>query len=149
MTLDISTKTNEHNCNMSNDLKLIHTKLRGKTMHEMTKHYLICALWSSTNPDNENEEFLDENYTIEDFAPEAIAKADNECTYFLSEHHKLIGNRFEQAGHDFWLTRNHHGCGFWEVPDWPKEDGKILTDAAHKYGELHIYIGDDNKLHFL
>jgi len=33
-----------------------------------------------------------------------------------------------QAGHDFWLTRNGHGAGFWDG-DWP-ETGDALTEAS-------------------
>jgi hypothetical protein len=49
-------------------------------------------------------------------------------TYFMS-----------QAGHDFWLTRNRHGCGFWESTDWVPEIGLQLTDIAHSFGEISVY----------
>jgi hypothetical protein len=29
------------------------------------------------------------------------------------------------AGHDFYLTRNGAGCGFWEDGDWPKGIGRV------------------------
>jgi hypothetical protein len=46
-----------------------------------------------------------------------------------------------QGGHDFWLTRNGHGAGFWDG-DWPEEVGKRLTEASKKYGEVYLYVQD-------
>lgn len=41
----------------------------------------------------------------------------------------------ERAGADFWLTRNHHGAGFWDG-NW--ERGDELTKWAHTYGGVDI-----------
>ena len=112
-------------------------------MHEMTKHYLICALWSSTG---DNDEPLDAEYGIENIAPKSIAQAEKDCLAFLSAHASIIGVRYDQAGHDFWLTRNGHGAGFWDG-DWPNEDGKRLTAAAHDFGETDLYVGDDGRVY--
>ncbi len=48
----------------------------------------------------------------------------------------------EQAGHDFWLTRNGHGAGFWDG-DWPEPYADMLTEGSKCYGEFQIYLGDD------
>lgn len=42
-----------------------------------------------------------------------------------------------QVGHDFVLTRNHHGAGFWDRG--LGEKGDRLTKNAHPYGELTWY----------
>jgi hypothetical protein len=50
----------------------------------------------------------------------------------------------EKAGHDFWLTRNGHGAGFWD-----RNLGGIgdkLTKAC-EYDECNLYVGDDGKIH--
>lgn len=44
-------------------------------------------------------------------------------------------------GHDLYLTRNRHGVGFWEEDHCNEEQGKLLTDAAHKLGESNEYVG--------
>jgi hypothetical protein len=41
-----------------------------------------------------------------------------------------------QIGHDFWLTRNRHGAGFWDRG--LGERGQYLTDASHPYGECRF-----------
>ena len=51
-----------------------------------------------------------------------------------------------RAGHDFWLTRNHHGAGFWDG-DWPEPQATALTDAAHAFGERNLYLGDDGRIY--
>ena len=49
-------------------------------MHEMTQHYLICALWSSLdNSDEQGGNPLDENYDLQDFSPEAVERAESDC----------------------------------------------------------------------
>lgn len=61
-----------------------------------------------------------------------------------------FGWTFEQAGHDFWLTRNGHGTGFWDrtyANDVSAMIGDELADQARSYGEVDLYIGDDGAIH--
>lgn len=120
-------------------------------MHEMTHHYLICALWASNDEsDEQGGDPLDENYAIEDFAPKALEQAEQDCLAFIAENEGLIGDKFDQAGYDFWLTRNHHGAGFRDRPAdvWGgKENGEKLTASAHKFREVNAIVGDDGKLY--
>lgn len=51
-----------------------------------------------------------------------------------------------QAGHDFHMTRNGHGVGFWES-HWPEQYRELLTQGAQKYGTLEIYLGDDGLIY--
>ena len=52
----------------------------------------------------------------------------------------------EHAGHDFWLTRNGHGCGFWDG-DWTEPAATKLTESAENFGDYDLYIGDDGKIY--
>ena len=52
----------------------------------------------------------------------------------------------EQAGHDFWLTRNGHGAGFWDG-DWKDPYADMLTKGAKCYGEFEPYLGDDGLIY--
>jgi hypothetical protein len=52
----------------------------------------------------------------------------------------------EQAGHDFWLTRNGHGAGFWDG-DWPEPYAEMFTEGAKSYGEFQPYLGDDSLIY--
>lgn len=98
--------------------------------------YIECALWAS------------DGETTDNLASHAIAAStltimEKECRAFYEAHLTLLSAQGtpEQGGHDFWLTRNGHGTGFW---DRDTEDvGEQLTEYAHKCGERHLYLGDD------
>lgn len=113
-----------------------------------TRAYIECALWSSTdNSRDDGGDPLDDNYGVEDFAPEALAQIIEDCEAFQRAQRDTYGERWtdERAGHDFWLTRNGHGAGFWDRGHGPV--GSTLTAAAKAYGTVDIYVGDDGKLY--
>ena len=110
---------------------------------EFLKAYLACALWSSTDSKGEN---LDSNHSMDDFSPEFLAEAEKDCGQFQRDNAADIKINLSRAGHDFWLTRNGHGAGYWDG-DWPKEAGDRLTEASERFGECHLYVGDDGKIY--
>jgi hypothetical protein len=113
-----------------------------------TRAYIECALWASTDG---NDNPLDANYSVTDLSPETLASIKNTCKAFqrdneTPDYHNGQYSNEELAGHDFWLTRNGHGSGFWDG-DLDKATGEKLTEAAHAYGECDLYVGDDGKLY--
>jgi len=113
-----------------------------------------AALFSTND---ESDEFggnpLGKNYSWNDFAKVAKDKIIEDCHKFL----KLYGHLFTKencpnnppiplAGHDFWLTRCGHGSGF-DDGDWEEPAATILTDAAHEFGNVDLYLGDDGKIY--
>ena len=116
-------------------------------MDRFTTAYVEAALWSSTdNSDDRGGDPLDANYGLEDIAPESLACILADCEAFQRDHADDISGDVERAGHDFWLTRNHHGAGFWDG-DWDDEVGERLTEASHAYGSLDLYVGDDGLIY--
>ena len=116
-------------------------------MDRFTIAYIEAALWSSTdNSDDSGGNPLDDNYGIDDLAPETIQSIIEDCQAFQNEHFEDIANDLERAGHDFWLTRNGHGAGFWDG-DWDDEIGDRLTKASDTYGCVDLYIGDDGRIY--
>ena len=123
-----------------------------------TEAYITCALWSSTdNSTPSGGHPLDDNYDSTDLAPEALKAIKADCHQFQQDHADLLAQAYElyevtdgssaeaYAGHDYWLTRNHHGCGWWDRD--LGEVGEALTAAAHAAGGCDIYVGDDGKLY--
>lgn len=55
------------------------------------------------------------------------------------------GDEWDYAAHDFILTRNHHGAGFWDG-DWQAPWGERLTELAHTFPQLESYFDDDDIL---
>lgn len=51
----------------------------------------------------------------------------------------------ESLGHNFWLTRNYHGAGFWDME--LGEAGDKLTHISHRFSEWLLYAGDDGSIH--
>jgi len=90
---------------------------------------------------------FDDEYDVDDFSPEAIAEATRDCTDFQAANAdtlEALGYDFEQLGHDFWLSRNGHGAGFFDRENGAK--GDELQRAAKVYGSVDIYVGADGKL---
>jgi len=109
--------------------------------------YLACACWTE-EPIDDPDEAVDYFYPDE-LAPEALARAWADCLVFWQRcAHVIPEGQEEQAGQDFWLTRNGHGAGFWDG-DWP-EHGEYLTWRSERAGELFggLYRGGDGKLYF-
>ena len=118
-------------------------------LDQFTRAYAVAALWSSTDDEGEP---LDKGRHCDDIAPDALAAMAADCAKFQADNAKLLtramehtGHDLTQAGHDFWLTRNGHGAGFWDG-DW-KPFGDLLTDAAKAFPEVDLYVGDDGLIH--
>lgn len=104
--------------------------------------YLVCALWSSTDDEGNP---LDDGRDISDISDGVITEAIEDCNAFRESAGNMLAEwSDEQAGHDFWLTRNGHGAGFWDR-DRKFEDE--LSDLARPFGEVYLYVGDDGKVH--
>ena len=111
--------------------------------------YLDCALWlghDDTREADPNDGSIDlrGDYDLDDLTPETRARVLEDCTAFHSAHYDAIARDVDQAGHDFYLTRNGHGAGFWDG-DWP-EGGRALTEACRPYGDFTLVLQDDGKI---
>ena len=110
-------------------------------LDQMIDAYIQCALWAS-NDDAGTP--LDVNFTVDDLSPDALARMQDDCRafYIKSGSRNLFDAETpEQMGHDLWLTRNHHGAGFWDRG--LGVTGERLSELAHSMGEQSLEIGDD------
>ena len=117
-------------------------------MDRFTQQYLIAALWSSTDESREDGgDPLDDNYGIEDIDADTAIVAQTDCDKFRELADELLDEHPDpkRAAHDFWLTRNGHGAGFWDG-DWP-DGGDHLTAICKEFGEINLYVGDDGKIY--
>lgn len=122
-------------------------------LDDFARGYITCLLWSSVGDDDQP---LDATYGPEDVAPETLARIVADCAKFQADNAADLEagparqpqncTAAEYAGHDFWLTRCGHGCGFWDG-DWPEEAGERLTTAAHAFGNVDPYVGDDGLIY--
>lgn len=122
----------------------------------------VCSECSTKEPNYEPP--ADENYSASDLAEETLTRMVADCERFQTEQADLITDdnlthgpvasrehegmydSTERAGHDFWLTRNGHGCGFFDG-DWTEPAATQLTNAAHAFGSFDLYVGNDGKIY--
>jgi hypothetical protein len=122
-----------------------------QSIDEFTRAFIECALWAEID---ENKTPLDANYTIDDIAPESLQKIIADCQRFQAENAADLAtynhsqwSADELGGHDYWLTRNGHGAGFWDRDCLPDDVRERLTTAAHNAKEVNLYVGDDGQLY--
>jgi len=116
------------------------------------KHCMIALLWSETDDDGEPLDSGDYEPS-----PELEAKVTEDWERFramaegmgfdpsealaVALHSDCEGDPWNQAAHDFILTRNDHGAGFWDG-HWHAPWGDRLTDLAKRFGETYLYVED-------
>lgn len=65
----------------------------------------------------------------------------DDCAAFFDAHtDDIFDYGAAQAGHDFWLTRNGHGAGFWEEDYGTPEICARLDAAARAAGPRAVYL---------
>jgi hypothetical protein len=118
-------------------------------MNNFCRSYAETALWSSNDESDESGgEPLDKNYDVSDIAPATIAQMIKDCKDFEEANEDDLdatGLSEERLGHNFWLSRNGHGAGFFD--DVFGELGDKLQRAAKVYGTVDLYVGDDGRIH--
>jgi hypothetical protein len=104
--------------------------------------FLAAAVWSETDAINEGDEPqpLDAlGFTVDDLTASAVGTATDDVRDFLKANWGDVhGMDPAQVGHDFLLTRNHHGAGFWDRG--LGDVGDRLTDACRPYGSYSLYV---------
>lgn len=130
----------------------------------MVRQYLETAAWATTHSpeptwDEESEEYTENPVEVDrlisdgkvQWSRAAIETAKRDCQNFLDrvkqEYPDAADLYPSDLGHDFFLTRNRHGAGFWDG-DYEKSLGQLLTRISHEFGEADPYVGDDGLLYF-
>lgn len=113
-------------------------------LSNFTRAYVNAMFWTECGPDNEELDGKD----YDDLAPETITKIIEDCAGFEMLNKPLLDKAGDESqnGHDFWLTRNGHGAGFWDR-GYPDDIGEKLTQACKKYKNINLVLGDDQKLY--
>lgn len=130
-----------------------------KGLKEFVIGYIACALWSTVDEsvylDGEGpDDALDKRFSIDDIDAKSLLAEVEDCAAFIENAREALddadklGYSMDSAGHDFWLTRNGHGAGFWDREVLQPDLGDYLTEVCKPYGESYLYEGDDGKLYF-
>ena len=117
-------------------------------MQTLTDAYIEALLWAELD---DNDKPLDANHSPADIDQESLKSIRNDCARFQLEAAPILAGLNvpdSQIGHDFLLTRNRHGAGFWDSPEkYGQDNADKLTEIAHTFGETDIYVGDDGILY--
>ena len=126
-------------------------------MNNNARHALTALLWSEltddgcsfdrldAEPSDQLVTLIETQWEAFRSAAEAVGfDAEEHCAQML--HPDCEGDAWNTAAHDFILTRNGHGTGFWESGRWHKPWDRRLTSLAQWFGELHCYLNDDGEI---
>jgi len=128
------------------------------TLTPFQRGYLETALWADTDEDDMEKiglspggKYDEGDIDISVIAPESIANAVEDCDMFLDAVEKggstELRDRVDcwDGGHDFWLTHQGHGAGFWDG-DWGGA-GDTLTEISGQFGQVCLYVDDDGQVY--
>lgn len=114
----------------------------------MENSYIEALLWSS------DSDYPEESFDGASLSSEALESISKDCERFEERAWKILDRYYaqdwtlEQLGHDFALTRNGHGAGFWDRPElYGEKCAVLLTTLSHRFGESTPYLGDDGKIY--
>lgn len=113
--------------------------------------YLECASWASSHFESAEDPHgtpFDELDAL--YSDDTLESMRADCVDFMEANAEDLEVYSEQlsyasAGHDFWLTRNGHGTGFWDRGLGGL--GDRLSKAAKVYGSSDLYLGNDGEIH--
>lgn len=125
-------------------------KAQNKNHNLYLTDYVTCALWAEQLDDQEIstqtlEEMNDDLSDFFDLIERIKEDVDGEYNWSADEWNLLDDLEGDQIAHDFWLTRNGHGAGFWDRG--LGRVGDVLTQLSKPYGECWLYLGDDGKVY--
>lgn len=115
-----------------------------KILEAVTAAYIEAVYFTDTGDSEQPDSSIEPSN-------EFYLRANSDCCAFLQLciERGLISEyqgTWESFGHNFWITRNGHGTGFWDRG--MGEIGDKLTKSANTMGEAWTYEGDDGLLYF-
>lgn len=145
--------------------------IRFADLPPFVRGYIEAAFFTDASSADDGEL---EDATFADLAPDALADIMQDCALFQADNRHLLAVAYaspwegaarwgdydaEQAGRDFWFTRNGHGVGFWDRGLRADADhgdgllanvGDLLSSRCgwrSDFGEVNLYLGDDGRVY--
>ena len=107
--------------------------------------YVEAMLWANAYTENDETGEMENAEDAHHFeANRALVETEDATAFYsdnletLTEVHETYAQAWDYMGHDFALTRNGHGAGFWDRGHGAL--GETLSEAARVYGEASVYI---------
>jgi hypothetical protein len=114
----------------------------------------VEAMFFTNGDTGDNREHLLNDWGVQSLTAESVEAIKRDCDQFrdsllpsrkgarvrdlLTLLETERGYTEEQAGRDFWFTRQGHGVGFWDRDELAEPFGDLLTEAAKAMGESYV-----------
>lgn len=107
--------------------------IAGLGLRKVLLGYLTCAEWCDINSDHQDDLPDDWQDDWQGWEPTTLHESADECRQLLCQIALAVprfgelldelgyDGREDRFGHDFWLTRNRHGVGFWDRSELSEE----------------------------
>lgn len=136
-------------------------QITDKQVDQFVFGYITAALW--TEEENINESGVEADRS--EVCPDSLKRVEKCCKRLLTEYHDAVRlmaehivhseeyTAWEVLGHNFWLTRNGHGAGFWDkeyrhtAAVKASEYLTLNVGFGTKYPAVDLYVGDDKKIY--
>ena len=132
---------------------LFFTEETPNTVRDAESLYPSARIWEP-----ESDSSLPGDVGFDDIAPSTLARIISDCAKFQAiARCDLVraenrGRDLEHCGHDFWLTRNGHGAGFWDRRELEDNSAdyerltQIMVAAGHDSAAWHAALKERNAL---
>jgi len=140
-------------------------KITQEDLVQILKGYLEAAIWTGEEnllnhnseeddvfaDDEDNSDTETKKFTIDDLEDNSKIQAYMDIKKFMKNAGKdaideaIEENGLFRLGMDIWLTRNHHGSGFFDHGYYHEEE---LTKSAQSLKGVDLYLGDDMQVYF-
>jgi len=114
--------------------------------------YRTCALWSTDVVDENGNAVRSFDQVNAGLTPSAQRQMRDDVVLFavgnvdaIRSFLAVTGLDWGQVGHDFWLTRNRHGAGFWDRGA-AGEAVESLVQSSRDFGGCDLYLNDDGEI---
>lgn len=126
-------------------------------LEEFTQGFVECLLWTDEDNSKDDAEsngkvWDDLDWSSENLAGQSTDRIEEVCRDFVIGNweelceYEGLGRSADYIGHDFALSSNGHGTGFWDRGAGGL--GDRLHKAAKVYGESSLYFGQDWRVYY-
>ena len=128
-------------------------------LDSFTRGYIEALFFCETEPTTDRETHdpekecegqisaLPGDAGVSDLTPRLLREIKEHCAAFQRDNGPALARAYvrpgydpEQAGRDFWFTRNGHGVGYWDREQLEAAGlGEQLSEAARKFGQFDVF----------
>ncbi len=116
---------------------MVKSDLELKKNIQYYSQFFDTMIWA----DIDGSDDIENDYDVWDIDKLTLTRLIEDLDYFFEQAEDILEASdydHDKACHDFYLTRQGHGAGFWEADHCTKEQGEKLTEIAESLGSLCI-----------